>query len=101
MRKITINEDKEHFNKGIFHSSETETLSSDMTKCLADAAENTNQTPSHHDRQPPSLQVGLGHLFYFILFIYFDFDVFFLHLAHVLVLRKPSFKVPEDFKLKQ
>lgn len=27
--------------------------------------------------------------------------VFFFHLAHVLVLRKPSFKVPEDFKLKQ
>lgn len=71
MRKITINEDKEHFNKGIFHSSETETLSSDITKCLADAAENTNQTPSHHDRQPPSLQVGLGHLFLFILILMF------------------------------
>lgn len=29
MRKIMINEDKEHFNKGMFHSSEIETLSSE------------------------------------------------------------------------
>lgn len=77
-----------------------------MTKCLAGAAENTNQTASHHDRQPSHHDRVFKWVwvifFYFILFIYFVFDVFFfLHLAHVLVLRKPSFKVPEDFKLKQ
>lgn len=86
-------------NKGILQS---ETLSSDMTKCLPDAAENTKQTPSHHDRQPQSLQVGLGHLFFppFCFFILILMR-FFFHLAHVLVLRKPSFKVPEDLKLRQ
>lgn len=94
-----INEHKEHINKGMLQS---ETLSSDMTKCLPDAAENKKQTLSHHDRQPQSLQVGLGHLFippfcFFILILMF----FCFHLAHVLVLRKPSFKVPKDFKLKQ
>lgn len=57
-----INEHKEHINKGILQS---ETLSSDMTKCLPDAAENTKQTLSHHDKQPQSLQVGLGHPFFF------------------------------------
>lgn len=73
MKKLTINEDmkiKRHINKGICHSSEIETLSSDMTKSLADAAENTNQTASHHDRQPPSLQVGLGHCFVLLFFLF-------------------------------